>query len=109
MIGPRASGYGPPVIALIAVLAACGPKAAPNGVTRDEAVVQVRSNVADAQVYIDGRFVGPVNVVRAGIAMVAGKHRLELRHDDYFSRYVDLDVHRAERKKLQLQMAPVLP
>ena len=97
------------VLVACVLLAACGPKAAPNGVTRDEAVVQVRSNVADAQVYIDGRFVGPVNVVRAGIAMIAGKHRLELRHDDYFSRYVELDLHRAERKKLQLQMAPVLP
>jgi len=94
---------------MLVMLVACGPKPAPNGVTRDEAVVQVRSNVADAQVYIDGRFVGPVNVVRAGIAMVAGKHRLELRHDDYFSRYVDLDLQRAERKQLQLPMAPVLP
>ena len=93
----------------IAVLAACGPKPAPNAVTPDQAIVYVRSNVAEAQVYIDGRFVGPVNIVRGGIAADPGKHRLELRHDNYFSRYVELDLHRAERRKLQLEMAPVLP
>ena len=96
------------VVFAIAVVA-CGPKPAPNGVTRDDAIVYIKSNVAEAQVFMDGRFVGPVNVVRAGIAVDPGKHRLELRHDDYFSRYVELDLHRAERKKLQLQLAPVLP
>jgi hypothetical protein len=104
----RAPAFGRGV-ALAAVLAACGPKPTPNGVTRDDAVVQIKCNVTDAQVYMDGRLVGPINVVRAGIAVGPGQHRLELRHDDYFSRYVELDLHRAERKKLQLEMAPILP
>jgi hypothetical protein len=90
-------------------LAACGPKPAPNGVTADDAIVYVKSNVADAQVFIDGRFVGPLGMVRGGIAVEAGKHRLELRRDEYFSRYVELELARAEKKKLELPMAPVLP
>jgi hypothetical protein len=94
---------------VLAELVACGPKPAPNGVTASDAIVYVRSNVGDAQVYMDGRFVGPVQVVRGGIAVDPGKHRLELRHDDYFSRYVELDLGRAERKKLQLELAPILP
>ncbi|HUJ63819.1 MAG TPA: PEGA domain-containing protein [Kofleriaceae bacterium] len=94
---------------VVLALAACGPRPAPNAIAPDDAVVYVRSNVGDAQVYVDGRFVGPINVLRGGIAVDPGKHRLELRRDDYFSRYVELDLGRAERKKLQLPMAPVLP
>ena len=91
------------------LIAACGPKPAPNGVSPNDAIVYVKSNVTDAQVYVDGRFVGPVNVLRGGIAVDPGKHRLELRHDDFFSRYVELDLSRAEKKQLQLELAPVLP
>ena len=32
-----------------------------------------------------------------------------LRHDDYFARYVELDAKRAERRKLEIELAPVLP
>jgi len=93
---------------LIAV-AACGPRVGPNGVAASDAVVYLRSNISDAQVYVDGRFVGPISVIRGGIAVDPGKHRIELRHEDYFSRYVELDLTRAEKKKLQLDLAPVLP
>lgn len=96
------------VLVLVAVVA-CGPKVGPNGVNASDPVVYVHTNVADAQVYVDGRFVGPINVVKGGIALDPGKHRIELRHDDYFSRYVELDLARAEKKKLQLELAPVLP
>jgi hypothetical protein len=90
--------------------AACG--ATPprtGGVQRDDAIVQLRSNVRDAQVFVDGRFIAPLNAVGAGIAVEPGFHRIELRHDDYFSSYAELDLARAERRKLQLEMAPVLP
>ena len=89
--------------------AACGPKPAPNGPSPNDAVVLITSNVSDAQVYVDGRLVGPLAVVRRGIAFDPGRHRIELRHDDYFSRYVELDLRRAEKKQVALEMAPVLP
>lgn len=94
---------------LLVALVACGPKVGPNGVSPSDPVVYLKTNVADAQVYVDGRFVGPINVIKGGIALDPGKHRIELRHDDYFSRYVELDLARAEKKKLQLELAPVLP
>jgi hypothetical protein len=97
------------VLFVAGVLGACGPKPSPNGVTPNDAVIVVQSNVGDAQVYLDGRFVGPLGVIRGGIAVDPGKHRLELRHDDYFSRYLELDLRRAEHKKLAIEMAPVLP
>ena len=94
---------------LLLAVVACGSPAPVNGPRAGQAVVYVSSNVRDAQVYVDGRFVGPISVIRGGIAVDPGKHRIELRHEDYFSRYVELDLTRAEKKKLQLDLAPVLP
>ena len=69
----------------------------------------VRSNVRDAQVYIDGRFVAPLNALGGGVAIAAGLHRVELRHEDYFSSYLELQLARAERKKVAIDMAAILP
>jgi len=91
------------------MLTGCHPSTARNGVSPNDAIVYLTSNVGDAQVYVDGRLVGPIGVLHAGIAVDPGKHRVELRHDDYFSRYTELDLHRAEKKTLDLDMAPVLP
>jgi hypothetical protein len=96
--------------ALLALaLAACGPRIGPNGVTSDDAIVIIHSNVRDAQVFLDGRLVAPLDALGGGVAIEPGAHRLELRHEDYFSRYVELSVARAERKQLTLDMAAILP
>jgi hypothetical protein len=97
------------LLAAVVGFGACGPKPAPGRVSATDAIVYLKSNVTDAQVYVDGRFIGPIGVVRGGIALDPGTHRIELRRDDYFSRYALLDLKRAERKKLQLELAPVLP
>jgi hypothetical protein len=94
---------------LLLVLAACGGAQHTGRMSPNDAVMYVTSNIADAQVYVDGRFVGAVSLVKAGIAVDPGKHRIELRHDDYFSRYADLDLQKSEKKKLDLDLAPVLP
>ena len=58
------------------LLVACGPKPAPSGVTPNDAIVYLKSNVGDANVYVDGRFVGPIGVLRGGIAVDPGKHQV---------------------------------
>ena len=45
----------------------------------------------------------------AGVALAAGAHRLELRHEDYFSSYLELQLTRAERRTVALDMAAILP
>ena len=108
----RVASRGARVVAACSVifaLVACGPRPAPHGVSGADAVLTFRTNVADASVYVDGRYVGPVNVLRGGVAVDPGKHRVELRHEDYFSRYLDLELRRAERRRLELPMAPILP
>ena len=94
---------------LVLALVACGPKVGPNGVTADDAIIKVKSNVRDAQVYVDGRFVAPLQALRGGIAVEPGTHRLELRHEDYFSAYVEMTVARADRKSIAMELAPILP
>jgi len=94
---------------LVLALASCGPKVGPNGVTADDAIIQVKSNVRDAQVYVDGRFIAPLQALGGGVAVTPGTHRFELRHDDYFSAYVEMKVARAERKNVAMEMAPLLP
>src|SRR5262249_39494544 len=88
---------------------ACGPRIGPGGVTSEDAIVYIKSNVRDAQVYIDGKFVGPLDALGGGIAVEGGAHRLELRHEDYFSSYLELQLARAERKRIALDMAAMLP
>ena len=94
---------------LLVALVACGGKQNPSGVDSDDAIVVVKSNVGDANVYVDGRYYGELRMLRGGLAFEAGNHRLELRHEDYFSRYVELKLAQRERKQLQLDLAPVLP
>ena len=96
-------------VLLVLALAACGGRQNTNTVDADDAIVLIKSNVTDANVYVDGRYYGLVKMLRGGLAFEAGKHRLELRHEDYFSRYVELDLRRAEKKQLELVLAPVLP
>ena len=96
------------VLVLVLVLG-CGGAQPAHRSTGNDAIMYLTSNLPDAQVYVDGKFVGPINLVKAGIAVDPGKHRVELRHDDYFSRYAELDLQRAEKKKLDLDLAPVLP
>jgi hypothetical protein len=88
---------------------ACGPRSRPNGVTARDAIVYIQSRVRDAQVYVDGRLVAPLSALGAGIAVEPGVHRFELRRDDYFSSYLELQLARAERKRVAMEMAPILP
>jgi hypothetical protein len=94
---------------LVVVLAACGPKMGPNGVSSSDAIVQFKSNVRDAQMFVDGRFIAPLSALGGGVAVEPGVHRFELRHDDYFSSYLELSLGKAERRKVAMDLAPVLP
>ena len=98
------------LLALFVLVAGCHTKTGPTGrAPGADAVFYVTSNVPTAGLFVDGHFVGPVGGLKGGVAVVPGKHRLELREDDYFSRYVELDLEKAERKRLVIELAPVLP
>lgn len=93
--------------ALLAV-AACGGASTPSSSSRD-AVVRITSNVAEASLFVDGRFLAPVGLVPGGVALSPGRHRLELRHEGYLARFIELELAPAERKQVDAQLFPVLP
>ena len=95
--------------ALAGLARACGARTGRAGATGGDAIVYVRSNVRDAQVYVDGKFIAPLSALGGGLAIEPGAHRVELRHEDYFSSYVELQLARAERRKVALDMAAILP
>ena len=61
------------------------------------------------QVYVDGKFIAPLDAMRGGVAVTPGVHRFELRHEDFFSSYLELTLAKAERKHVSLDLSPVLP
>jgi len=65
--------------------------------------------VPEASLWVDGRYIGTIGAMRGGIAIAAGTHRLELRHDDYFSRYAELTVRAREHRAIALDLARRLP
>ncbi|MEO8554846.1 MAG: hypothetical protein ABI678_32935, partial [Kofleriaceae bacterium] len=68
---------------LLLAMVGCGGAPSKHGASPNDAIMYLSSNLPDAQVYVDGRFVGPIDLVKRGIAVDPGKHRVELRHDDY--------------------------
>ena len=96
-------------LATLVVLAACGHTGSTKRSGGADAIVGVASNVQDAQLFVDGRFSASLDALPGGVALAPGPHRVELRHDDYFSSYLEVTVAKAERKQLALDMAPILP
>lgn len=92
-------------------LAACGARNAPDPSKPDDddAIVKIQTDVRDASLWVDGRFIGPIGRLRGGIAVEPGKHRLELRHDAYWSHYEELDLSPRQQVSLVVELAPVLP
>ncbi len=96
-------------IVAVGLLGACASRSRASGAAATDAIVYLQSNVRDAQLYVDGRYVAPLDALRGGVALDPGAHRLELRHDDYFPSYLELQLGRAERKRIVLDLAAILP
>lgn len=97
------------LLSSLSLLAAgCGATAAERARTSN-AIVLVTCNVADAALFVDGRFVAPVGLLKGGISLAPGPHRLELRHEAYLGRFFELSLAPAERRRVDGELFPVLP
>jgi hypothetical protein len=94
------------VIALLAM--GCGARSGPSG-GEDDAILVIRCDVADATLWLDGRYIREVGEIKGGVYVTPGRHRVEIRHDDHFSHYQELDLASRERRVLDVDLAPVLP
>jgi hypothetical protein len=97
------------VLCACVAAAGCGgpPRPAPP-FSASDAVVLVQSNVPDAELWIDERFVAPVGALQAGVALPPGTHRVEVRHPRYHSFYETVTVSARERSTLEVRLVPVL-
>ena len=97
------------LILAAALAGGCGPRPPGGGAGGGDAVVRIDCRVPDAVLWVDDAYVGDVGDLRAGVALRPGAHRLEIRHDRYHSRYIELTVKRGERSTVRVTLAPVLP
>lgn len=78
-------------------------------VARNDAVIEIECSVAEAELWVNDRFIAHVGKLPKGIALSPGEHRLELRHDRHHTHYEMLTVSARERRTLTVQLAEVLP
>jgi hypothetical protein len=95
------------VALLLALLAGCPHPHTGGG--DDDAVVIFHTDVPDAALWVDGRYIGPIGSLKGGVAVPPGVHRFELRDDNHFSHYEELTLAPRDRKVLDVHLAPVLP
>jgi hypothetical protein len=87
----------------------CGgpPEPAPR-FSASDAVILVQSNVPDAELWVDERFVAPVGALQGGVALRPGTHRIEVRHARYHGFYETVTVAAHERSTLEVRLVPIL-
>lgn len=92
-----------------AAMGGCGgpPEPAPR-FSANDAVILVQSNVPDAELWVDERFVAPVGALQGGVALRPGTHRIEVRHSRYHSFYETVTVGARERSTLEVRLVPIL-
>ena len=96
---------------LVWLAVACGgSQRVPSGaVERNDAVIVIECDVADAVVWVNGREVRQIRDLSGGLALSPGDHRLEIRHDDFHTSYLELTLAARERREVHIDLAPVLP
>ncbi len=90
----------------ISLLVSCGPtiqrKPRPTG------VLSLHCEVADAEVWIDGRYYREVAELRP-FRLGVGDHRIEVRHSGYHSMYYEVTMDVGNRQTLDVELAKRLP
>jgi len=92
---------------LLAFALACGGSRAGDGAA-NRAVLVIDSPVADAVLWIDGRYVAQLRDIRGGVRLPPGNHQIEIRHDNYHAYYGELTLRPTQRLRLTIQLAEKL-
>jgi hypothetical protein len=71
---------------------------------KNTAIISVVCDVPDAMIWVDERPVGEVRDARGGVRLKAGPHRLEVRHDRYHTRYIELELKAGERREVRVAL-----
>lgn len=90
------------------VLGACGPRSSAKP-EPPRSTLRIVCPVADAELWVDERFVAPVGRLPRGVRLEPGKHRIEIRHDRYHAHYAVVELEPEEAKTLKVELAERLP
>ena len=71
-------------------------------------ILIIQCDLPEAVVWVDERRIGEVGMLAAGIRVAAGAHRVEVRHDDRFPRFLDVTVASGEKRLVPVTLAEVL-
>ena len=93
------------VVAFALGLACCGGQQHP--APDKTALIEFDSPVRDAEVWLDGTFYP--GALGRGLRVKPGPHRIEIRHDDYFTQYLEVNVAAGQHQRLKVDLAEVLP
>ena len=75
----------------------------------DRAVLVVESSVADADLWVDGRYIAQLRDLRRGVPLPPGRHQIEIRHDRYHAHYAEVTLVKGQHTRLTVELAEVLP
>jgi hypothetical protein len=96
-----------------AAIAAAGctpaPGTAATAPAQQDAVLRFACDVADAELWVNDRFVAPIGRLSKGIALSPGSHRIEVRHDGYHTHYEEVTVTPRQRRTVTVELAEILP
>lgn len=96
------------LIAGLALASACGGTQTVPQAAQATAVVRIECSVKDAEIWLDSSFFREVADAPNGLRVLAGAHRIEIRHPDYHSIYVELELREGENKSLSVELLPKL-
>ncbi len=98
----------PAAVALL-LLASCGSSQNSGENSKVDAVIRIDAEVASARVLVNDRDLGTVSMLRRGIALSPGTHRLEVRHPDFHTHFELLKLYLRERRVIAVKLAERLP
>ena len=75
----------------------------------DQAVLVIRSPVADATLWVDGRYLAQLRDLRGGVRLAPGSHQIEVRHDRFHAYYGEVTLAAGQRLELDVALAERFP
>jgi len=92
----------------IPLLWACA-AAGPASIADRRAVLEVSCPVADAVLWVDGRYMAQLRDLGGQVALSPGHHQIELHHDRFHAYYGDVDLAPGQHLRVEVRLAEALP
>jgi hypothetical protein len=77
--------------------------------SKPSGLVKVTCAQPMATLWIDERYVGEIREAQAGVRVLAGDHRIEIRHDGMLTRYLEISVADGDDKTVDCELRAELP